>query len=106
MNICPYCNQEKKEDRSNQQNRYWWKAMEILGDELGYTRNEMSIVVKNHFNWYTIVDIDGVKEKDWESSAEWSKIQFSINTELLLRFAYSMGVHMQTPEEYFNQTKN
>ncbi len=105
MNICPSCNQEIKEDRSSQQNKYWWKAMEIIGDELGYERTEMSIVVKKHFNWYTIVEVDGEKEKDWESSASWSKKQFSANTELLIRFAYEQGIRLLTPEEFFNSNK-
>ncbi len=79
--------------------------MEIIGDELGYERTEMSIVVKKHFNWYTIVEVDGEKEKDWESSASWSKKQFSANTELLIRFAYEQGIRLLTPEEFFNSNK-
>ena len=36
--------------RSAQQNNYYWKIIGILGEELGYTEQEMHATVKNHFN--------------------------------------------------------
>ena len=36
--------------RSAQQNNYYWKIVGILGDELGYTEQEMHATIKNHFN--------------------------------------------------------
>ena len=36
--------------RSAQQNNYYWKIVGILGEELGYTEQEMHATIKNHFN--------------------------------------------------------
>ena len=36
--------------RSAQQNNYYWKIVDILGEELGYTEQEMHATIKNHFN--------------------------------------------------------
>ena len=36
--------------RSSQQNNYYWKIVNILADDLGYTEQEMHSTLKNHFN--------------------------------------------------------
>ena len=36
--------------RSAQQNNYYWKIVNILGDDLGYTDQEMHSTIKTHFN--------------------------------------------------------
>ena len=36
--------------RSAQQNNYYWKIVNILGDDLGYTDQEMHSTIKEHFN--------------------------------------------------------
>ena len=35
--------------RSSQQNNYYWNAVRIIAEELGYTDNEMHATIKNHF---------------------------------------------------------
>ena len=35
--------------RSSQQNNYYWKIINLLAEDLGYTNQEMHKVVKNHF---------------------------------------------------------
>ena len=40
---------ENKDYRSNNQNKLWWKYMEIMGTELGYTKNEMHEISKVKF---------------------------------------------------------
>ena len=36
--------------RSAQQNNYYWKIVEIIADDLGYTTQEMHSTIKAHFN--------------------------------------------------------
>lgn len=36
--------------RSSQQNNYYWKIVNVLADDLGYTEQEMHSTLKNHFN--------------------------------------------------------
>lgn len=78
--------------------------MTTLGNELGYTPEEMSDVIKLHFKWYkTIKDKDGNEIVSLESSTEWSKELFSMRTETIIQFGAENGIVIQTPEEFFNQ---
>ena len=36
--------------RSAQQNNYYWKIVEIIAEDLGYTNQEMHSAIKEHFN--------------------------------------------------------
>ena len=36
--------------RSAQQNNYYWKIVEIIAEDLGYTNQEMHSTIKAHFN--------------------------------------------------------
>lgn len=100
--LCDNCG--KKITRSNAQNRYWWKCMSILANELGYTPDQMSLLVKDYFKWYEefVNKRTGEVFKVYQSSADWNKQKFSENTEHLLRFGDEQGIHLLTPEEYFN----
>lgn len=35
--------------RSGQQNNYYWRIIDILSEELGYTKKEMHKTIKDHF---------------------------------------------------------
>lgn len=104
MTICPVCN-NKIEPRSLNQNNYWWLCMSIIGKEVGYTAEQMSLLIKEQFNWYEEFPNrkTGEVHKIYESSAKWSKKQFAINTELVLQFASDYNIKLLTPEEFFNQ---
>ena len=41
--------------RSGQQNNYYWQIIDILSEELGYTKQEMHQTIKNHFD---IIQVD------------------------------------------------
>ena len=36
--------------RSSQQNNYYWKIVDLLAEDLGYTTQEMHQAIKDHFN--------------------------------------------------------
>ena len=48
-----------KEDRSIDQNRYYWKLLEIIANEIGYEPEEMHEVYKFKFLKKTIQDTNG-----------------------------------------------
>ena len=62
--------------RSGQQNNYYWQIIDILSEELGYTKQEMHQTIKNHFDIITqlysqiikseFIQIDLQKQKDEE----------------------------------------
>jgi hypothetical protein len=103
--ICPQCHQEIDESRTTAQNNYWWKCMTIIGDELGYRPYEISTLLKDEFGWFDLVvnKKTGAGLKAYESSANWSKKQFSINTEILIQWANEHGIRVETPEEFYNK---
>ena len=71
--------------RSAQQNNYYWKIVGILGEELGYTEQEMHSTIKNHFN------IDSTKTL--------STKEFSVFIERLIRWsAVDMNIVIPDPK--------
>ena len=71
--------------RSSQQNNYYWKIVGILGEELGYTEQEMHSTIKNHFN------IDSTKTL--------STKEFSLFIERLVRWsAVDMNIVIPDPK--------
>lgn len=108
MNICPQCKQVIKTSRTVKQNSYWWVCMTIMGNELGYTPEEMSIVIKDHFKWYheVINQKTGEVLKDYESSADWTKEVFAMRTNTLIRFASEHDIYIESPEEFFFSNQN
>jgi len=107
MNICPQCKQVIKTSRTDKQNRYWWVCMTVIGDELGNTPEEQSKIIKLHFEWYQLsATKDGKEIYEFESSADWSKEVFTARTETLIQFAAELGIYIQTPQEFMNQTNS
>lgn len=95
--------QEPKDIRTLQQNKYFHKCCSILGNEIGYTVEEMKVILKKEFGMYDEVHDKKTGEVliNWKSTADLTKKDFAELTENLLRFAAEQGVVIQTPEEFF-----
>lgn len=79
---------EAEVSRSAQQNRLWWVYMTMIGEELGYTKNEMHQICKLRFLKETIVDDRTGAEIDViGSTSKLSKKQFNKLIEELQRWA-------------------
>lgn len=65
--------------RSSQQNNYYWNAVRIIAEELGYTDNEMHATIKNHFE---VESTKTLSTKEFASFIErlvrWSAIELNI----------------------------
>lgn len=71
--------------RSSQQNNYYWKIVNILADDLGYTEQEMHSTLKNHFNI--------------ESTKTLSTKEFSKLIEQIIRWsAIDLGIVIPDPK--------
>jgi|TARA_Y100000310_G_scaffold320685_1_gene377383 hypothetical protein len=66
---------ENKDYRTNSQNKLWWKYMHIMGNELGYTKNEMHDIAKLKFLQRERVE-DGLKIKYLKSTTALTKKEF------------------------------
>ena len=65
--------------RYSQQNNYYWNAVRIIAEELGYTDNEMHATIKNHFE---VESTKTLSTKEFASFIErlvrWSAIELNI----------------------------
>ena len=65
--------------RSSQQNNYYWNAVRIIAEELGYTDNEMHATIKNQFE---VESTKTLSTKEFASFIErlvrWSAIELNI----------------------------
>ena len=66
---------ENKYFRTNQQNKLWWKYMQIMGNELGYNKDEMHDICKLKFLKRERVE-DGIKVEYLKSTAQLTKKEF------------------------------
>ena len=77
---------ENKDYRTNSQNKLWWKYMDILGMELGYTKNEMHDICKLKFLKRERVE-DGIKVEYLKSTAQLTKKEFRELIDLVIIWA-------------------
>lgn len=92
--------ERKRSKRSDNQNRYWWACMEILGKELGYRKDEMHEICKFMFLKTEKVDENtGEAFQYLRSSTELNKMEFSDMTSNLIQWASEHGIILPLPNE-------
>tara|TARA_R100000655_G_scaffold17342_2_gene37113 strand:+ start:800 stop:1177 length:378 start_codon:yes stop_codon:yes gene_type:complete len=77
---------ENKDFRTNEQNKLWWKYMQIMGDELGYTKDEFHDICKLKFLKRERVE-DGIKVEYLKSTAQLTKKEFKDLVDKLIIWA-------------------
>jgi len=80
--------------RSNSQNKYYWKCIQIIGDELGYERDEMHETFKA-----TFLSREENELKHVPSSANITTKEFSGYMERIIRFAAKQGIVLPDPTD-------
>lgn len=89
-----------KSKRSIQQNRYWWLAMTILGNELGYSKEETHELMKFKFlKRERVIEKTGEILEYIESTTTLSKSDFADIVTDMVRWAASMGIVIPLPGE-------
>jgi len=66
---------ENKDYRTNSQNKLWWKYMQILSTDLGFTKDEMHDLCKIKFLKRERFE-DGIKVEYLKSTAQLTKKEF------------------------------
>ncbi len=89
-----------KSKRSEQQNRYWWALMTILGAELGYSKEECHEICKFKFlKREKVHEATGEIFEYIASTTELNKSEFADMTSELHRWsADSLGIVLPLPE--------
>jgi len=86
-----YVVEVKKPRRTNPQNDRFHAMCQELGDEIGYTCEEMKRLVKNELGRYRVIDGPCGKIKRLQSSADWDRAEMSEAIELLIRWGGEVG---------------
>lgn len=94
---------EIKETRTLQQNRYLWKVFQIIGDELGYDKDDMKELLLRELK-HTRVTINKKTGEEITSVAythNLNKVEFSDLTERIIRWSAEHGINILSPQEFF-----
>lgn len=91
----------KEVKRSNEQNRFYWKVLEIISEETGYERDELHDALKRKFIGVDQgKDIFGNLYLKPKSSAKLKKGEFTTYLNKVIAFAYSLEINIPTPDHY------
>lgn len=95
---------ERRAKRSLPQNAYYWLCLTIIGDELGYSKEEMhdlfGLEYRTVMSTITIPSTGEVVEvKMVRSTTTYNKMEFAEYMEHVIRWAAQMGIILPTPED-------
>lgn len=96
VEIKPY-----KKNRSLQQNKYMWKCLQIIGDELGYTPEELHEAIKFKFlGTETRKTIFGQEYETVRSTTGLTTKEFAEHMDKIQAFAMSQSIVLPQPDYY------
>jgi hypothetical protein len=87
------------EKRSLNQNAYLHVAFAILGDDTGYTVEEVKVVAKREFGRFLVYEKNG--ERFYRSTSDLNTLEFYEFTDWFRTFSLDQGIYIPTPEEYY-----
>jgi len=65
--------------RSSQQNSYYWRIVDLLAEELGYTSQEMHLAIKTKFDIKSTKELEKKEFSDFiERLIRWSAIELNV----------------------------
>ena len=80
---------ERSSNRSREQNSLYWKWVDIMAKEIGYTKEEMHTLIKYKFLKRNVVDDDGVEQEIIKSTTTLTSKEFSLFMNELLYWSNS-----------------
>jgi len=90
-----------KDDRSLRQNRYYWKCITIIGNDLGYHKNEMHETFLDAFSPIkTIRNLQGKPIQKPVRTSEMSVEQMTAYIEQIIQFASEQNIKLPNPEDH------
>ena len=85
---------ENKDYRTNAQNKLWWKYMQILSADLGFTKDEMHDLCKIKFLKRERFE-DGIKVEYLKSTAQLTKKEFKkLVDEVIIWAAQTFSINL------------
>ena len=80
---------ERSANRSREQNSLYWKWVDIMAKEIGYTKEEMHTLIKYKFLKRNVIDEDGVEQEIIKSTTTLTSKEFSLFMNELLYWSNS-----------------
>lgn len=97
---------KKRRVRSEQQNKYWWVCMGLLGKEIGYTKQEIHEIAKFKFlKREKVIEKTGEVVEYLASTTQLTKSEFAEVTDHLIRWAAEMGIVLPAPNQQIEITQ-
>jgi hypothetical protein len=85
---------ENKDYRTNSQNKLWWRYMDILSADLGYSKDEMHDICKLKFLKRERFE-DGIKVEYLKSTAQLTKKEFNkLVDEVIIWAAQTFSINL------------
>lgn len=97
VEIKPY-----KKNRSLAQNKLYWKWITCIGDEIGYTSDELHAIMADKFLLDEIIEYGGKEIRKDKSTSRLTTKQFTEYLEKIDRFASAeLGIVLPSPEDIY-----
>lgn len=94
-----YSIQVKKWDRSLQQNAYYWMCLGIIGNDLGYHKNEIHEEMIRMFSpIVTYRRLDGKPVQKRQRTSDMSVDEMTEHIEQVIQFAAEQNISLPNPE--------
>ena len=91
--------EEWKSKRSLNQNALYWKWLQIIGDELGYYKDELhEEFIEAFSDIYTIKGLDGKPKQKRLRTSKMNVQQMSTYMDRIQQFAAEQGIMLPQPE--------
>jgi len=88
---------DKKEKRSDQQNRYYWLYLGIMSEDSGYTKDELHKWAKGMFLTENISEVFGKKVRNTKTTTKLKKSDFQ---EYLINIENETGIPLPDTRAY------
>lgn len=91
-----------KKNRTAAQNRLMWKWLTCIGDDIGYTENEMYDIMVDKFLPDEFIEYAGKQVKKNKSTSRLNTKEFTVYLEKIDRFAAAeLGIVLPSPEDCY-----
>ena len=95
---------EDKDSRSVKQNRLYWEWISVIGNELGYTKDETHAILRDKFLGYTETTTKFNVIKELRSTTKLTVKEFKDYLEQIDMFISEYGIILPRPEDLYYES--
>ena len=92
---------EDKDSRSTKQNKLYWEWVSVIGNELGYTKDETHAILRDKFLGYTETTTKFSVIKELRSTTKLKVKEFKDYLEQIDMFISEYGIILPRPEDLY-----